>query len=206
MAELPISKGQALKAIKWLKDNFETEIEAAVKDTPFSIDTICGIACQETAYRWINWIDTHDVATVLKSCVFDATGDVPGTEGKRKAFPVNLKAFQDKYGKQAADMLVSEGNAMRSVMGWSAKPFLYKGYGIFQNDLQNILTDESFFLNKEWYSFDNCLERCLKELMGKYAIVKNVPKSIETYNGSGQAAKDYRDNVLQFIQYSEGMV
>lgn len=206
MADLPISKSQSLKAIEWLKHNFTDEIEAAVKDTPFTIDTICGIACQETAYRWLNWVDKYDINAILGLCVFDATGNVPGTEGQRKAFPVNTAAFETRYGPVLTSQLVSEGNKMRAVMGWGSKNWVYCGYGIFQYDLQAILIDYDFFANKEWYSFEKCLDRCVKELMGKYAIVKNVPKSIETYNGYGQAAENYRDNVLQFIQYSEGMV
>ncbi len=203
MSELPLSKAQALKAVKWLKENFGTEIENAVKETPFSVDNICGIACQETAYRWINWIDKHDTATILARCVFDATGSVPGTDGQRKAFPVNLQAFEDKYGKEFADMLVAEGNKMRELMGWEPRNYLYVGLGIFQYDLQAVLTDEIFFRNKLWYNFSDCLDRCLKELNSKYAIQQNVSESIRAYNGAGQAARNYRDNVLQFTEWAQ---
>lgn len=49
---LPITKEQALKAVTWIKSNFKNDIAAAVLNTPFSVDHICGIACQETAYFW----------------------------------------------------------------------------------------------------------------------------------------------------------
>lgn len=202
MSELPLSKTQTIKAVKWLKDNFGIEMEKAVQGTPFSVDMLCGIVCQETAYRWINWIDHNSVDTVLKCCVFDGTGDVPGTEGKRKAFPVNLKAFEGKYGGDIAGMLVTEGNHMRALMGWKPRNFLYKGYGIFQNDLQNIVTDETFFTQKKWYNFSDCLAGAIKELNKKYTTQKNVPESIRAYNGSGQAARNYRDNVLQFSEWA----
>ena len=52
--DAPIGRDAALKAVVWLKRNFGREIEAAVKGSAYSVDTICGIACQETAYFWVN--------------------------------------------------------------------------------------------------------------------------------------------------------
>lgn len=202
MPELPLTKKKTIKAVKWLKDNFGLKIENAVKESPFTVDMVCGIACQETAYRWVGWIDKYSIETILACCILDATGDVPGTEGKRRAFPVNNADFISKYGVGISDMLISEGNKMRALMGWGAKKFLYKGYGIFQNDLQNIVTNETFFTERKWYSFDECLNGLMIELAKKYSIQKNIPESIRAYNGRGVAANNYRDNVLQFTEWA----
>ena len=80
---LPLSKAQALKAVTWMKQNFLTQMNDAVRNTPFSIDHICGIACQETASVWINWIGKKTVEEVLGLCVFDASGDFPKTRSGR---------------------------------------------------------------------------------------------------------------------------
>jgi hypothetical protein len=189
-SELPLSEAQAKKAIKWLRDNFADKIENAVTGTPFTAEDIYAISCQETAYRWIAWIDKMKAEDVLKYCIFDATGDTSDTKGERKAFPTCKE-----------NMLVAEGNKMRAVMGWSAKDFLYKGYGIFQYDLQFVKNDKAFFEQKQWYSFDECLKRVMKELNGKYSITKDIYKSIRAYNGGGEAATNYANNVMQFKQW-----
>jgi hypothetical protein len=38
--------------IDWLKRQFRIQIEAALLDTPFDLDMIVAIACQETGYIW----------------------------------------------------------------------------------------------------------------------------------------------------------
>jgi len=50
---LPITQKQAYTVAEWMKSNFGPAIDKAVKGTPFSIDILCGIACQETAYFWL---------------------------------------------------------------------------------------------------------------------------------------------------------
>ena len=133
-SEMPLSKAQAQKAIAWLRLNFGDKIENAVTGTPFSANDILAIACQETAYSWINWIDKMKPEDVLKYCIFDASGDVP--DSSRAAFPKNKAAMLAVYPKSFVNMLIAEANKMRAVKGWGAREFLYKGYGIFQYDLQ----------------------------------------------------------------------
>lgn len=204
-AELPISKAQAQKAVGWLELNFGEAIKKAVIGTPFKAEYIYGIACQETAYKWLLWIDKYSPTTVLARCVFDASGDMPNTS--RSAFPKNKQAFIDKYGSDFTNLLIKESNLQRAMpqpnypKGFQPAPFLYKGYGIFQYDLQAVVTDEIFFKEKQWYSFDECLKRVMKELNGKYAITKDIYKSIRAYNGSGVAAENYAKNVMQFTQW-----
>lgn len=198
---LPLSKPQALKCITWLKANFRQEMQNAVAGSPFTIDTLCGIACQETANVWFNWIGKKTPEEILKLCVFDASGDFPGTQ--RNAFPRNAAAFRTRLGDVFADMLIAEANASRKVRGFGPKPWVYKGYGIFQYDLQHVITDEAFFKQKQWGSMGKCLEKVMKELQKKFKEQNgNMFRTIRSYNGSGPRAQEYANNVIIFISYS----
>jgi hypothetical protein len=101
-------------------------------------------------------------------------------------------------------MLIEEANKSRRMQDLKDKPWVYKGYGIFQYDLQNVVVDESFFRNKLWYSFDECLVRCCKELDEKLAAKRgDLWKAIKAYNGSGPRADEYAANVRLFTTYCE---
>jgi hypothetical protein len=206
--ELPLNRTQCLKAAGWLKQNFEEKINNAVKDTPFDKELIYAIACQETAFKWLLWIDKDkfSAATILERCVFDASGDFPDTH--RSAFPRNKKALLDEFGPEITQMLVDEGNKMRAMPqpgspdGWSKADFLYKGYGIFQYDLQFIKEDKKFFTEKGWASIDECIKRALKELKTKFSQTGgNMFKTVKAYNGSGDRAEHYAQNVSQFYTW-----
>src|ERR1700730_5227652 len=99
---LPITKDQAHKVAHWMKSNFGAAIQSAVSGTPFSLDLICGIACQETAYFWISFLDSLSPPEILQRCVLDASGDFPGTQ--RSAFPKNTAAFRNRYGDEFTNL------------------------------------------------------------------------------------------------------
>lgn len=199
-ASLPISKAGAISCCQWLLANFGAQLRTAVQNKPYKVTHLCAIVCQETAYKWLKWTAAHDPATIVARCVFDASGDYPGTQ--RSAFPKNTAAFRAKYGNAFTDMLIEEANATRRLQGWGNQNWVYKGYGIFQYDLQNVSSDESFFRQKEWYGFDACLQRCCAELDQKLAATNNdLWKAIKAYNGSGPAADRYVANVKVFTDY-----
>lgn len=157
------------------------------------------IACQETAICWCRWINDHTPDEILARCVFDASGDANGT---RLAFPKNTTAFTDKYGHALADMLIAEANATRALHGWGPKQWVYAGYGIFQYDIQAILTDGNFFEQKMWYRIDACLEKVIIELKEKWHLHDgDLFNTIKAYNGSGVRAENYAKNVLQFLSW-----
>lgn len=202
---LPLSKSQAISAVTWIKTNFKDQLEEAVKDTPYSIDTLCGIACQETACVWLSWINNKTPDEILKLCVFDASGDFPDTN--RGAFPKNTSAFRAVYGDALTEEFITEANNSRHARGYGNKEWVYKGYGIFQYDLQNIKTDEDFFVKKEWYSMAACLDKVMSLLKTKAAANGNdMFKTIKAYNGRGTAAENYANNVTIFISYSKEVV
>lgn len=197
---LPITARQATKACGWLKSCFGEEIKAAVFQ-PFTVDHICGIACQETAYFWLPFIDKLTPAQIVARCVLDGSGDVTGAP--RSAFPKNTEAFRAKYGKQFTDMLIAEGNETRKIRGLKPWEKIYKGYGIFQYDLQFVQDDEKFFRLRQWHDFRKSLDRCLLELRRTYARFGSISEAIRAYNGSGPSARVYRNNVLFYADVSK---
>lgn len=199
---LPISRANARKATNWLMTHFGPTIHSATDGTPFTPALICAIACQETAYFWLPITRRTDKQItpdeVVARCVLDASGDAPGAP--RHAFPRNSAAFRSKYDRSFADMLVEEANATRALRGFGPKNWIYKGYGIFQYDLQFIIEDEPYFRLRQWYDFSVCANRLIKELSAIHARNKgNLWETVRAYNGSGQAARIYRDNVKEFI-------
>jgi len=102
-------------------------------------------------------------------------------------------------------MLIDEANATRRLKGYGPKDWVYKGYGILQFDLQAIEEQrhEDFFRQRQWYSFEERLDRCLIELEEKHRIVGgDLWESVRAYNGAGPRARGYRDNVKEMFAWT----
>lgn len=199
--QLPITLSSARLATRWLMTHFGDRITTATAGTPFSPALLCGMVCQETAYVWLKWVtqpgSTITPDEVVARCVLDASGDYPGTS--RNAFPRNTAAFFAKYDEPFGNLLVAEANQTRALRGYGPKPWIYKGYGIFQYDLQAVEDDEAFFRFRQWHDFDICLARALKELKAKYKTSDgSLWEAVRKYNGSGPNAAQYRKNVKEF--------
>ena len=196
----PLSQDQVRRAKAWLMTHFADPLRNAAATTPLDIDLICAIACQETAAKWLPWIDSQTPEAVLARCVFDASGDYPGTN--RAAFPANTAAFRARY-PALADSLIAEANQTRALQGWGPEQWVYKGYGIFQYDLQNIAADPAFFQDRQWYSFGQCLDRLMRQMSAKLrAANNNLADAVRRYNGGGAAAQAYAAHVLQMRQWA----
>ena len=201
---LPISKAAAVKCAQWLMDNFGDKLVSACTGKAYGAKHLCAIVCQETAYKWVPWIGVQSVQTIVERAVYDASGDYPGTS--RSAFPANTAAFRARYGDALTDDLIEEANKTRRMQGYGDKPWVYKGYGLFQYDLQNISDNEAFFTGKEWYSFDSCLAMVVSELDTKLADQGgDLWEAFRAYNGRGPRARAYRDNVKVFTSYCEAV-
>lgn len=204
---LPLGKTQAQEAALWLRQHFEGQINEMIAGTPWSIELVCAIACQETAQRWIRWIDNYDAETILARCVFDASGEPEFPTAVRSAFPKNRDVFRAHYGNEFLQMLIDEGNKQRAMPqpgypnGYRAATYLYKGYGIFQYDLQHITTDRQFFEQKQWYHMTYCLQRLVDELNRKARLSNNLHGIVKAYNGAGTRAENYANNVMQFVEW-----
>ncbi|TAW03846.1 hypothetical protein ELI20_37205 [Rhizobium ruizarguesonis] len=199
-SSLPISRSAAENCAEWLMKNFGDELKAATKGKRYKVKHLCAIVCQETAYKWLGWIDKMSPKEIVERCVFDASGDYPGAP--RTAFPKNTAAFLQRYGQQFTAMLIEEANKTRRLQDYSDRQWVYKGYGIFQYDLQHVTDDETFFKERRWYDFDACLLKCCEELDEKLKDSGgDLWDAIRHYNGSGPRAQTYMANVKAFTEY-----
>jgi hypothetical protein len=161
--------------IQWFKQQFHGAIEAAVADTPFDLDMMTALACQETGEVWpLLRKKPLTVQQILALCV----GDTLDSSGGRGAFPqtkADLIAKRD--GEQmfdiARDALVRVAEHCSSYRGAAkhSNKFCH-GFGIFQYDLQFFLTDPDYFLQKKYENFDETLGKALTELR---AALKKTP-------------------------------
>ncbi|WP_341678841.1 peptidoglycan-binding domain-containing protein [Niveibacterium sp. SC-1] len=196
----PLNRAQALTCRDWLMQNFGPDIAQAVKGTQFDPLLLCAIAAKETGPEWMRWIGAHSKEEILARCVFDASGDFPETS--RSAFPPNTAAFRKEYGDQLTADFIDEANRTRALRGWGPQQWVYKGYGIFQYDLQHIKADPDFFLKKQWRDFSACLDRVMKELRAKeQAAGGDLRGTVRRYNGGGERAETYADHVLTMFDW-----
>ena len=201
--ERPISDKQAKVAIQWMDDCFgELVHEAALP--PFSASDLYGIVCQETAYFWLQFLGRLTPNEIVARCVLDGSGDVAGTS--RRAFPSNTAEFTREYGKEFTELLVKEGNLTRKLRGLKPWAKIYKGYGIFQYDLQFVQVEPAFFRDKQWYAFESCVMRCMSELNRTYARHGEVHEAIRAYNGAGKRAEIYADNVEYYSKLADDVL
>lgn len=154
--------------ILWFKTEFHLKIEVAIKGTPFTLDMLTAIACQETGYIWgVLRKKNIPTARILELCVGD-TLDTPN----RSAFPKNKAALIAKpqgdamfaiARKGLEDMARETNDSGYQDVARNPDKFCH-GFGIFQYDLQFFPDTPNYFLNKEYADFDKCLEKCLEEL------------------------------------------
>jgi len=156
--------------ISWFKRQFRTQIEAALPGTPFDLDMIVAIACQETGYIWsVLRKKNLPLDRVLALCVGD-TIDFQGPGKGRQAFPRNKALLLAKPNGQAMFDIARNGLEQMAVFirGYEravAKPDKFcHGFGVFQRDLQFFEDDPDYFLERRYENFGNTLAQCLGEL------------------------------------------
>src|SRR4051812_32875178 len=75
--------------MKWFKENFHAEVETAIVQTPFTLDLLVALACQETGDVWpILRKKPLTLSQILALCIGDTIDFKPPDKG-RKAFPKN---------------------------------------------------------------------------------------------------------------------
>jgi hypothetical protein len=193
-------KEYILKGADWIKTNFGDDISNGLNGTIFDINLACAIACKESLYFWYNIRNTYDPNFIVGRCVLDASGDDP--DSPRNPFPRNTPEFRSDYGDDVTNMLIAEANATRKIRGYKDANIVYKGYGIFQYDLQYIQTsNEEFYLQKKWYSIVECTDKLVMELMAKSQDTSDYRTIVRRYNGSGNSAEKYADEVMTYYSY-----
>jgi hypothetical protein len=156
--------------IGWFKQQFRTEIEAALRGTPFDLDMIVAIACQETGYVWSVLRKAKlPLDRILALCVGD-TIDYKGPHKGRQAFPRSKDALIAKTNGQqmfaiARKALEDVAVYINSYAKAADNPDKFcHGFGVFQRDLQFFLVDPDYFLERKYERFDDTLSQCLAEL------------------------------------------
>lgn len=196
VAPTPLNQAQVQKVRAWMAQNFGQQFDAAAAALGVDSNLIYAIACQESAPVWLGWIDKMTSDKVLAGCVFDSSGDAP--PGAREAFPKDTAEFRARFGDALTQQLIDEANAARAIRGFSPRDWVYKGYGIFQYDLQNIQTDADFFNNRRWYDIAACLDRFSRIFGEKLKAAQgNLRTAVKFYNGSGPRAETYAASVMQ---------
>jgi hypothetical protein len=161
--------------IRWFKENFQAKVDAAVAGTPFDVDFIAAIACQETGHIWQTLRKKKlPVAEVLGLCV----GDTLDADSKsaRRAFPKRKSDLVkvpggDRMFDIARQALIDMSKHIPGFKGAAGNPNKFcHGFGMFQLDLQFFKQEPDYFLNKEYADFDKAIGRCVREL--KEALVK----------------------------------
>lgn len=220
----PLGAAQTRKVAQWLNQNFRAEIDGAVqraigngvKTTPaLDFAAIAAIAAKETGFMFLNWIDNHPARKVLELCIGDASGDVPGTS--RNAYPRNRAIFERDF-PTLTPKLVAAANQMRAARTPPLRPaqLLYKGYGIFQYDLQHIAPgdphrDERFFAEQQWGDMAACLQRVTSELEKKFLAearedpTPSLQEVLRRYNGGGERARVYGVHVMTMREHCLGI-
>lgn len=153
--------------ILWFKLQFGEQIARAVAGTPFDIDMLTAIACQETGYIW-SVLRRKGLATpeILALCV----GDTLDADKGRRAFPrdkAQLLAHPkgDRMFEIARKGLVDMAKHVPGYAAAAKRPNKFcHGFGIFQYDLQFFKTNPDHFLQGRYKDFDACAALCVTEL------------------------------------------
>lgn len=160
--------------MKWFKENFHAEVEAAIAGTPFTLDLMVALACQETGDVWpILRKKPLTVDQILALCVGDTIDFNPATNKGRKAFPRNKAALLavprgDAMFAIARQALVDVAQQIPSAFPGASNPNKFcRGYGMFQLDLQFFKDDPDYFLEKRYEKFSETLGKSIGELTVK---------------------------------------
>ena len=155
------------KDIFWFKQQFQSGIETELSGTPFCIDMITAVACQDTGEIWpILRKQKLSIDEILNLCV----GDTLDANRGRRAFPKTKTDLLAKPNGQemfnvARQALVDMAVYIKGYRGAASNPDKFcHGFGIFQFDLQFFLSEPDYFLQKKYADFSTCLKKCINEL------------------------------------------
>jgi len=153
--------------IAWFKQTFAARLQAALAGTPFSLDFLVALACQETGEVWplLRRAGLTE-AKILALCVGDTLdasagrGAFPRTRAELEAAPQGGQMF--RIARQA---LVDMAQYVPAYAPAAKKPDKFcHGFGLFQRDLQFFKTDPQYFLQQRYAHFEDTLAHALQEL------------------------------------------
>jgi hypothetical protein len=151
--------------MRWFKQQFHEKINAAVVNTPFSLDFMTALACQETGEVWPK-LRKKDLSVdrILDLCVgdtIDGRSAFPRSKAELVAAPNGQKMFDI-----ARAALVDMAQFITDYQKVAQNPDKFcHGFGIFQYDIQFFKNeDPDYFLQRRYTSFDASLGKALSEL------------------------------------------
>lgn len=159
-----------LDDIRWFKSNFGARIAAGIAGTPFDVDMLTAIACQETGSLW--GVMRHKAGLTPDKIAALCCGDTLDANKGRSAFPRNkadlvapsVARGQDMFNIARAALLAMADQVPGYEFARTNQAKFCHGFGVFQYDLQFFLTNPSYFLNREYENFDKSLARAIGEL------------------------------------------
>ena len=162
--------------MRWFKEQFGEKMKAELEGTPFSVDFMTALACQETGEVWpILRKKNLSLDRIVELCVGDTIDFNPATGKGRKAFPRNKAALiavpnGQKMFDVARQALVDMAQFITSYKRAASNPNKFcHGFGIFQFDLQFFKSghpesDPDYFLKRQYADFNVCLRKAITEL------------------------------------------
>ena len=150
--------------MRWFKQTFGEKIEPALQGTPFTLDLLTALACQETGEIW-PILRKKNLTTdrILELCVgdsIDARSVFPRSRAELESQPNGAQMFEI-----ARKALVDMAEFIPSYQGVAKmKNKFCHGFGIFQLDIQFFKNEPDYFLQRHYTNFDNCLQKAIKEL------------------------------------------
>lgn len=150
--------------VKWFKEEFGSEIIAAATDTPFDLDMLTALACQETGYIWASLRRKGMPRDqILQLCVGD-TLDRSETFPKDRADLETVENGGEMFAHARA-ALEALAKHIKDYEGAASNPNKFcKGFGIFQYDLQFFSPKTASYFLGGYADFGISLKNCLKEL------------------------------------------
>ncbi|MBN9671044.1 hypothetical protein [Roseibium aggregatum] len=153
--------------IEWFKTTFWHRIAPALQGTVFDPDMLVAIASQETGYLWSPMRKKGLSADeIVRLCCGDTLDDDKG----RKAFPKNFDELAahprgDEMFQVARRALLEMAEHVPGFGFAQNRPKKFcRGFGVFQLDLQFFKQDPDYFLNRKYETFENTLDRAVREL------------------------------------------
>lgn len=152
--------------ILWFKNSFGAQITTALAATPFTLDMLTALACQETGEVWPilrrKGLPTDEILGLCVGDTLDRIRTFPKNRADLVAKPRGQAMFE-----LARNSLVDMAKHVRSYRGAASNPDKFcKGLGLFQYDLQFFRTEPDYFLDKTWATLEGTLGHALIELKG----------------------------------------
>jgi len=213
--------------MRWFKLQFHQKIDAALQGTPFTIDFMTALACQESGEVWpILRKKDLSLDRIVELCVgdtLDGRSAFPRSRAELESVPNGKRMFQI-----AREALVDMAQFINGYKEVAMKPNKFcHGFGVFQYDIQFFRNeDPDYFLERRYTNFEASLQKALGELRNatKKLHLENKPKLSDlemthvaiAYNTGGfkpalglrqghksDDGKFYGENIFSFIGQSK---